>query len=117
MKPQDVLRALVDAGVVLWVDGGRLRFRAATGVVDHATRAQVPSCRVAIVALMRAGAVLPVRVADWPIGHRDDFEERAGILEFDGGLARTAAEIEAERLVRSAFTRAFVQQVLPRSSP
>ena len=117
MKPQDVLMAVVDAGVVLWVDGARLRFRAATGVVVHAIRAQVPPCRVAIVALVRAGAVLPVRVADWPAESRDDFEERAGILEFDGGLARMDAEIEAERLVRSTFTETFIQRVLPRSSP
>ncbi len=34
--------------------------------------------------------------------------ERAGILCFDGGLSPSAAEAEAERLVRVAHTRAFI---------
>lgn len=116
MRPEDVLVALVDAGVVLWVDAGQLRFRAPAGALDIGLRDQVAGCRNVVVALVRAGAVLPSGVSDWPSVQRDDFEERAGLLEFDGGLARAAAEIEAERMVRSAFTRAFVQRALPRSS-
>ena len=117
MRPEDVLVALVDAGVVLWADGGQLRFRAPAGALDNGMRDHVARYRNVIVALVRAGAVLPSGVSDWPSVQRDDFEERAGLLEFDGGLVPAVAEIEAERMVRSAFTRAFIQRVLPRSSP
>lgn len=37
-----------------------------------------------------------------------DFEERAGMLIFDGGMAPADAEREAERLVHLAHVRAFV---------
>ena len=117
LKPQDVLLTLVHAGVLLGVEGGRLRFRAAAGAVTEELRAQIASCRVAVVALVRASAVLPVRVSDWPEESVHEFEERAGILEFDAGMDRVLAELEAERLVRAAFTRAFIFKILPRSSP
>ena len=32
-------------------------------------------------------------------GTREDFDERAGILEFDGGLSREDAEREAWRII------------------
>ena len=39
-------------------------------------------------------------VVDWPVVLREDFEERAAIMEFDGKMSRTEAEIEAWRLLR-----------------
>lgn len=44
------------------------------------------------------------RIAPWPDVEADaeDFEERAGILEFDAGLAREAAEREARRLIEAS---------------
>ncbi|MFH1467883.1 MAG: hypothetical protein ABIO70_26090, partial [Pseudomonadota bacterium] len=44
--------------------------------------------------------VLPERVADWPEEAREIWEERAAIIEFDGGLPREAAERLAEERVR-----------------
>lgn len=38
-------------------------------------------------------------LANLPIGQREDFEERAGIMEFDGGLTRRQAEKRAWRIV------------------
>jgi hypothetical protein len=108
VTPADVLLACVEAEIVLWLDGDRLRFRAPCGALDDRLRARVPACRGALVALLHAGACLPPAVAEWPEVRRAAFEERAGILEFDGGLAHEAAEREAERLVRVQHARAFV---------
>jgi len=48
---------------------------------------------------------LPSSRTDWPVYWRDLFEERAGILEFDEGLARAAAEKRAEELLRDEYAR------------
>ncbi len=56
---------------------------------------------------MLAGAALPLDVAAWPDRWRDGAEERTGIIEFQGGRPRTAAEAEAERLDRVEQARAF----------
>lgn len=108
MTPADVLLACVEAEIVLWLDGDRLRFRAPEGALTVQLRSHVAAGRGALVALLRSGAVLPVPVAGWPEDRRADFEERAAIMEFDGGLVREVAEREAERLVRLEHTRAFV---------
>ncbi len=115
--PPDVLLALVDAGAVLWVEAGRLRFRAPEGAVDDALRARAAGCRGALVALVQAGAVLPPDRAAWPEEDREAFEERAGICEYDGGLPRDAAEREAERCIRLDHARAFVARAALRGAP
>lgn len=108
MSPADTLLALVEAGVVLWLEADALRFRAPAGVLDGPLRARVAASRGAIVALVRAGACLPAEVGAWPADDRAAVRERAGIMEFDGGLVREVAEREAERLVRVEHARAFV---------
>lgn len=45
---------------------------------------------------------LPERVADWPEAERELYEERAAILEFEGGLPRAEAEMVAEQMIRGA---------------
>ena len=104
----DVLLALVSAGAVLWVEDGRLRFRAPVGAVAEDLKAAAGRIRGSLVALVRAGALLPAERTAWPEDAVADFEERAGLLIFDGGMAPSDAEREAERLVRLAHTRAFV---------
>ena len=51
------------------------------------------------------GATLPDEVADWPEKWGEWYEERAGIMEYDGGMARPDAEPAAEELVRAAHRR------------
>jgi hypothetical protein len=46
---------------------------------------------------------LPPNVADWPEAARLDYEERAGILEHDGGRPRAEAELFAMRGVRLKY--------------
>ena len=48
---------------------------------------------------------LPEQVADWSRDARDQFEERAGICEFVGGLPRAEAERVAEACVREEHAR------------
>ena len=52
--------------------------------------------------LMDPAARLPADVEAWPEDWRFLWDERAGIMEFDGGLTRHDAERDAECLVRAA---------------
>ncbi len=108
MTAVGVLLALVEAGVVLWVEGGRPRFRAPDGALTPELREAASGWRPALVALVEAGAVLPVDRGGWSAGLRERWEERAAVMEFEGGLARELAEREAERCVRVEHARDFV---------
>lgn len=50
-------------------------------------------------------APLSASVADWPDEWQAAFIERAGIMEFDGGLPRADAERRAEELIREEHRR------------
>jgi len=108
MTAANVLLALVEAGAVLWIEDSRIRFRAPAGALGGGLEARARACRPAIVALVRAGAVLPAELAAWPAEERDRYEERAGIQQFEGGLPREVAEREAERAARLAHIRTFL---------
>lgn len=43
---------------------------------------------------------LPWRRTDWPERAKEDFEERAAIVEFDAGLSRAEANTQADAMVR-----------------
>lgn len=43
---------------------------------------------------------LPADIRRWPAAWREDYEERAGIMEFMGAMPRHIAECEAEARVR-----------------
>lgn len=49
---------------------------------------------------------LPQIVDRWPAEARDRFEERAAIMEFDGGLTRANAERRAEQITRAQWEEA-----------
>jgi len=98
----------VEAGVVLWLDGPAVRYRAPVGVMGTGLRERLVAHRSGVVALLLAGACLPAKLVSWPDEPRHRFEERAGTLEFEGGLVREVAEFEAERLERVAYTLAFI---------
>jgi hypothetical protein len=54
---------------------------------------------------LRGGLDLPQSPADWPLAWRERYEERAAIIEHDGGLCRLEAETRAEALVRVSYRR------------
>ena len=117
MNAPTVLFALVERGVVLWDEGDRLRYRAPQGALDAEIRAAVASVRGALVALVRAGAVLPSGLAGWPEEWRGIREERAAIMEIDGRLRCDVAEREAERAVRLEHVRDWLDRAAMRSAP
>ena len=54
---------------------------------------------------LRGSGDLPQILADWPIEWRERYEERAAIIEHDGGQCRAKAEGRAEELVRGSYRR------------
>jgi hypothetical protein len=66
-----------------------------------------------------SSSFLPAVVADWPPAWHEAFEERAAIMEFDGGLSRVEAERRAEACIRSEFERidALLRGIGDESSP
>ena len=46
---------------------------------------------------------LPPALDDWPPSWREAFEERAAIMEYEGGLSRNEAERRAAEIVRAAY--------------
>ena len=46
---------------------------------------------------------LPEDIDCWPADWKEEFEERAAIMEYDGMLDRPQAEQWAETIVRAAF--------------
>lgn len=44
-----------------------------------------------------------VNICDLPEGEREFYEERAAIMEFDGGMCREKAETEAAKLTSTFF--------------
>lgn len=46
---------------------------------------------------------LPPDLADWPEDAREEWEERAAIMEYDGGATRADAEMLAEERVRARW--------------
>ncbi len=50
-----------------------------------------------------------VSMEKWPPDLREAFEERAAIMEFEGGLTREEAERQAEQVVTNEFERMQAQ--------
>ena len=78
-KQRDLLQRLHDAGVILKVDGNRLRYRAPRG-------AMTPELRAALVE----------RKPDLLY----EYHERAAIMEYDARLPRADAEARAANILK-----------------
>lgn len=52
-----------------------------------------------------AGPVLPALVRDWPAAAREEWEERAAVMEFDARMEKGRAERAAEHVVRDQWSR------------
>lgn len=61
--------------------------------------------REALRALLLRGAGLPLATEDWPPDAVMELEERAAIMEFDGGLKRAKAEASAALATRVWWVR------------
>ncbi len=90
MTASDLLGRLHHRGVQIHVEGDRLRWRAAVGVMSGADIAALRVHKKTILALLRP-ANDGWSVDDWLAF----YDKRAGIAEFDGGLSRLEAEARA----------------------
>src|SRR5271155_3624252 len=89
MSAEEALRVARAAGVDLCVDGDDLVLEA-SAAPQRAILDLVSRHKPGIVALLRPGSD-GWSAEDWQVF----FEERAGIAEFEGGLARPKAEVRA----------------------
>ena len=103
MSGLTAMESLSEVGVSVWLEVGRLKYRGPAGAIDE-LRDQVVGERVCLVQLLKV-AGLPRDVREWPADDHELFEERAGAMEFDGGLARPEAELFAEARVRLSAVR------------
>ncbi len=55
---------------------------------------------------------LPRLLADWPEEWRAALDERAGIMEFEGGVAPTEAQAAAEGCVRAEYRRRYPSETI-----
>lgn len=99
-----ILDRLTVAGVSLFVEGGRLRFRSIDGAYTAELRSLVAPLKAAITEFL--AQPLPSDHASWPLAWREALAERAAIHEFDGGMTRADAETAASLSVRAIYARA-----------
>lgn len=86
MSAAAILDDLRQHGAVATLDGGAVRIRAPRGSLPAALVEAAREAKPELVALLTEDA-------------RADFEERAAIMEFDGGMNRPAAEAAARRMM------------------
>lgn len=128
MTPRDLLRLLTTHQVGLFVQSGKLRFRARPGSLTAALRAALSAHKPELLALLaddalRAAFGIPVGVsidphlavliawyrleADaWPAALREAWEERAAIMEQEGEMPRWQAELLAADEICAVYPRA-----------
>jgi hypothetical protein len=100
----DLLAKLDALGIQLEADGERLRFRpreAVTADLAARMKAHKGELRALLATRKTAGRLLEV-VTTWRADWRDQWEERAAIVEYDGNMPRPPAEDWAFHLLLSA---------------
>lgn len=111
MTVLELLENLKKRGVDLAPAGESLRYRAPAGALTPDLRQALAAHKAEVLAHLRGEAVgLPPHVGDWPEEWLEVFIERAGIMEFDGGLPREEAEARTEELVRETHRCAQERQ-------
>jgi hypothetical protein len=93
MTAAGVLKAASDAGIAIAIDGADLILRSAAKA-DAGLVERIRSHKAEIRALLRQPAWFE---EDW----QALFDERAGIMEYDGGLSRAEAEAGAAEEVET----------------
>ena len=96
MGARELLYELRAAGISVAVEGDRLLVRPADRLTDS-YRAALRAAKPEVINLL-AGS-------DVEVGG-EAFEERAAIMEFDGGMSQAEAEAAASELLRAIATQA-----------
>src|SRR5262249_50808230 len=83
------------AGLTVEAEGDRLRIRGPRRAEPIAQRLIAHKADVLAVLTAKRAFAPEIRVEDLPADWRVEWEERAAIMEYDGGLTREHAEAEA----------------------
>jgi hypothetical protein len=94
MDPERLLAEAAVAGLTIQAEGERLVVRGPRDAEQDLVQAL----------LRRKAALLPLRTFAGP-EEREYFEERAAIAEYDGGLSRPQAELQAWQEVRALWRK------------
>lgn len=94
MSAPELLEYCRTLGVALKEEGCDLIVDDPTGIVSERLLKRLREDKPELIALLTAGGIEVKEAEDL----REYFEERAGILEYDAGLPRPEAELEAARM-------------------
>jgi TubC N-terminal docking domain len=103
MTAASLVGSLSARGVRIWEESGRIEIDTPKAELGYDDIALIRSLKPQLIAYLSRPANPPVdwreTLASWPPYLRDEWSERAGISEFDGGLTRELAEESAFRHV------------------
>lgn len=101
----ELMVRLLGEGAVPYLKGDEVALRGGGRSLPPALLAALKEDREALRALLQRGAGLPLALEDWPAEATMELEERAAIMEFDGGLKRPKAEASAAMATRVWWVR------------
>src|SRR5262245_11005870 len=101
MNALDLLRDLKDRGVVLTPRNGKLIVEAPLGALRAGDRDLLSQLKVGLLAMLEANPTPDELSPEW----HESWEERAAILQFEGGLCREQAEALALADVKRTMER------------
>ena len=104
MTTAEVIQLLQDKGATLRAERDQLVVNAPVGTLTDEIIQRLHESKAAAIDWLHGG--LPVCVSIWPPYWRERYEERAAIMQFDGGLDFGEAERRAEEMVRAVYRRA-----------
>lgn len=116
---EELITELNALGVQLAVHGDRLRYRPAEKVpVNLVARMRTHKAELLeLVATRKTANRLLKVVATWPMVWREEFEERAAIIECDANMPRPLAEDKAFQMILSAMLAEQSVDYVPGSIP
>lgn len=113
MTPEALLARLRVVDVEVKLEGEKLKCSVPKGALDNELLATIKQLKPQIVALLSgppestSDETFSMKVYTWPEELREQWEERAAIMEYDGGLTRKEAEFLAYERIKSKQSELF----------
>lgn len=101
----ELMLSLLHEGAVPYLKGDEVALRGGGRSLPPALLAELKARREELHELLVRGVGLPLAQEDWPADAVMEFEERAAIMEIDGGLKRPKAEASAAVATRVWWAR------------
>ena len=105
----ELMLSLLHEGAVPYLKGDEVALRGGGRSLPPALLAELKTRREELHELLVCGVGLPLAQEDWPADAVMEFEERAAIMEIDGGLKRAKAEASAAVATRVWWARGRVE--------